>query len=144
MPTIDSQAAASFGECLSGKAAYGSCPHPGYQTAETWLDGLMQSQMTMKLLTSAPCSMSQEEAGKVQPALNTLATYDVSSGSANKLFWNYVVELFAVRSTARKTAARDLAITSARLARENPNDAPEDIAANAELEVFLKALNGGY
>lgn len=144
MPTLDPSSVANFGNCLSGTADYSLCPHSGYQQADTWLDGLMEANMVLPLLTSPPCSMIQDDAAQVKSALNTLSNYTYTQGSTSAPFWDHVVDLFAARSAARKTAARDLATTAAQLARDNPNLTPDEIAARAELEQLLKALNGGY
>jgi len=144
MPTLEPNTVENLGKCLSGTADFSACPHSGYQTAESWLDGLMQSQMTMDLLTSPPCSVSKADADQVQTVLNTIATFTYDTGSGKAPFWARVVSLFAERSAARKTAARSLAKTSAQLARDNPDLSTDEIAAMAELEELLKALNGGY
>lgn len=144
MPTLDPGSVTSFGNCLSGTADFASCPYQGYQTPQSWIDGLMDSNMALNLLKSPPCSMSQNDAGQIQPVLNTLSNFTYDSGGSKAPFWNYVTGLFAKRSAARTAAAPNLAATAAQLARDFPQLSPQQVASRAELVELLKAMNGGY
>lgn len=145
MADLSWDSAQNFGKALTnyGSPGYGS----SYTDTQAWVDALMNSDAdTVKTqLQAAPSNLTEAEAGKAQPVLNTIRQFTYADANGDdQIFWEYVATLFALQITLAVEAQKEALKTIIEFARQNPEMSADEVVNHKETTEAIQPMAAGY